>query len=619
MFPKMTGRAVLLVILLFAHSLASAERPYEPQVTLERDVTNFAVNADGSYRETVERVLRIETPQGAVNEGAQRLRYVSSQEDIESIEAWTVQPDGTRISVPPESIRSQDEGTEGGASEFTDEKSKAIIFPQVQVGSRLYLKATTFTHTPRYAGEFTMNYVLVPRWKREHWEVNITLPAGTVLYIEKRGVNGGLEATADGLDHYNFRYRNDEAIPSDETSVAAFDYADVLRASTLADATAIGKIYQSSARDRVTATERVRALAISLTAGLTDERAKAKALYLWVSKNIRYVAVTLGNGAVIPHRADEVLTNLYGDCKDHVVLLEALLAAVGIDSSPALINFGRAYTVAAVGVLSPFNHVITYVPSLDLYLDSTAQFAPMGSLPFEDLDKPVILTALGRLGRTPALRADANVMQTIVAMDIRRDGTIEGTSLSTMSGIAETQSRSIRFDERAEPEEQVVKGLLSRFNETGSGSIRHTDPEDLEATYWVNAEFQLDPVANIPGLGAMMVPVGLAPGAIAALAADKPSATMRHAYPCVSRSVEESYTLRFPPNVSVTQVPVGVRYRDSNIAYDSSYERAGRVVSVKRRLVVQHDSQVCRATDSAQWRAFYVVVQRDLRSQVFYR
>ena len=81
-----------------------------------------------------------------------------------------------------------------------------------------------------------------------------------------------------------------------------------------------------------------------------------------------------------------------------------------------------------------FNHVITYLPSLDLYVDSTAQFAPFGILPFGDTDKPVALTSLGRLGRTPRMRADVNVSRTKVSMVIHSDGTIEGTSTATMSG-----------------------------------------------------------------------------------------------------------------------------------------------------------------------------------------
>ena len=48
-------------------------------------------------------------------------------------------------------------------------------------------------------------------------------------------------------------------------------------------------------------------------------------LYHWVSRNIRYVALNIDVGGFVPRPAQAVLEHRYGDCKDHVVLLEAAL------------------------------------------------------------------------------------------------------------------------------------------------------------------------------------------------------------------------------------------------------------------------------------------------------
>ena len=79
------------------------------------------------------------------------------------------------------------------------------------------------------------------------------------------------------------------------------------------------------------------------------------------------MSVTLESGGFVPHPAEEVLANEYGDCNDLAILLEALLRAAGIESAPALINLGDSYTLSTIGVSSPLNHVITYLPTLDLY------------------------------------------------------------------------------------------------------------------------------------------------------------------------------------------------------------------------------------------------------------
>ena len=94
-----------------------------------------------------------------------------------------------------------------------------------------------------------------------------------------------------------------------------------------------------------------------------------------------------------------------GDCKDHTTLLQALLAVKGIASTPVLINSGDAYTLPEVPAVDIFNHVINYVPSLDLYADSTARYTSFGLLPFDDSGKPVIhsrdinIAASGKAGR----------------------------------------------------------------------------------------------------------------------------------------------------------------------------------------------------------------------------
>ena len=156
------GAAALVIVSALVTSLALAGQPYEPPVSVERIVERYIVNADGSFREIRELTIRIETPQAIASEGARRIAYASSRETVESIEAWIAQPDGTKIIVPPESIRTQDEGTEGGSSEFSDTKYKVIVFPQVRVGSRLYWKYESFVHKPLFAGLFFQDWTFSP-------------------------------------------------------------------------------------------------------------------------------------------------------------------------------------------------------------------------------------------------------------------------------------------------------------------------------------------------------------------------------------------------------------------------------------------------------------------------
>ncbi|TMH54930.1 MAG: transglutaminase domain-containing protein, partial [Betaproteobacteria bacterium] len=178
------------------------------------------------------------------------------------------------------------------------------------------------------------------------------------------------------------------------------------------------------------------ALAQEITNGLTEPRAKAHALGDWVRKNIRYVAVYIGPGGVVPHTSETVMANRYGDCKDHVTLLEAMLASIGIDSTPALINLGNSYRLQNVPTLGVLNHVITYIPSLNLFLDSTAGPVAAGYLPASELDKPVVLTKTGQIKRTPATQK--NIAMSTTEFRISAHGAADfNHSISVTGGEAE--------------------------------------------------------------------------------------------------------------------------------------------------------------------------------------
>ena len=106
------------------------------------------------------------------------------------------------------------------------------------------------------------------------------------------------------------------------------------------DLAAIGAIYYRLSQGRAVVTPEIAALAARIVGDRTGLEA-ARAIYDWVSVNIRYIALTLNpNDGWVPHPAAEVLAAGYGDCKDHAVLMQALLAARGIVGQAALVQWG---------------------------------------------------------------------------------------------------------------------------------------------------------------------------------------------------------------------------------------------------------------------------------------
>ena len=52
--------------------------------------------------------------------------------------------------------------------------------------------------------------------------------------------------------------------------------------------------------------------------------------------------------------------------------------------------------------------------------------------------------------------------------------------------------------------------------------MRSTEPTDITRPYEMRTVFTLEPLVNMPGRGALSVPVGLATGSIAAIAVSQP-------------------------------------------------------------------------------------------------
>ena len=621
--------ATATAIALAPFSDTAAQETYRPPYSYERITTTVIVHADKTHEQINESVLRIETELGVSEHGERILSYNSALEDLTVLEAYTISPKGERVAVDPTAIRTTEEELSGGAPMFSDMKHRVIVYPKVQVGSRLFLKARSHQHTPHFVNQFFLNDSFSPHERQELIEYHVIAHPTVTLRISSVGMQGG-EITPDatqaakgpaGYRHYRFTFSQPAAYPREPGQLHHSYFGPHMMITTFTDYLEVGRAYETYAAPKTRVTPQVKALADEITKGLKGERDQARALYEWVARNIRYVAIYLGDGGFEPHDVEVILKNRYGDCKDHVVLLQSLLMAKNIKSSPALINLGAGEDLSPVAVTFPLNHVILYLPGLNLYLDPTAQFAPFGVLPESVLNKPVVLTRLGRLDRTPRMIAEEHKTSSKVQITVLPDGRLRGESSTIFTGSSEPEARGRHFDREGRSPERTVRNLLARFNEIGFGVIGDSDPSDLAKPFALNSRFELDPPVNIPGPSAMMVPVGLSAGRITSMALTKPIAKRRFSASCSSELIEEDIELRFPASIKVTRIPAGIRYRSDTVEYQSAFVLSntpdGQQLYIRRSLKMQHQSGTCPAEEANAWKDFHAVLYRDIRAQIF--
>ena len=577
------------------------------------------VNADATSVSTDEYTTLIKEQAAVDALSTEEIAYNSGQEEVEILEAYTILPSGERIAVGADAIRTVDAATTTNANYFSDIKKRVIIYPKVSAGSRTYMKTKTTTHTPILPETYYLHLRFAPTAEYGHVEINFSHDAKISIFVDSSGVDGGrIEDGPAGEIRYRYTFSQLGIEKTEPNQVAAIDFSPFVLFSTAPNQLALGEIVERLSAPKSAVTPKVQALADQITEGITDPKSQAKALYEWVAKNVRYVAIFVGNGGLVPHDADSIIDNRYGDCKDHNALLIALLAAKGIPATSAQVNSGSAFSVPRLGTIYPFNHVITYIPQWDLYLDSTQDLAPFGVLPTAVRDKLTTLAALGRMGRTPNLSAEENRRITHARLAVSKDGTVTGEATTQYFGNQDYAARAKFSGYVGQSRESMVRSHLGQFNEIGKGSYEPSDVYDMDTPMIVKSRFELLPMSNFPGPGAMTVPVGLAPGDLALRAYSSPRDEVRRPFTCASIYIEESYEVVFDEAIQVTRIPVNISYQNARMRYTATYERNGPKVIVKRALRSQQPGRVCQPEDLIAYRELHKVNRRDILSQIFY-
>src|SRR5205823_1079103 len=194
-------------------------------------------------------------------------------------------------------------------------KEKVIIFPKVTAGDTVVYTATLHVKTPTFPGFFSLSQVFSRTISFNDFTVSISAPKELPLSVEGHEISPEQEERGDFV-HYRWHYSAPEALARDEANVALRDRNPRVFVSSFGSYDDLGRAYAEMIAPAVKVTPKIQALADTITDGITDRRMQAQKIYEWVSQNIRYVSIQLGVGGYLPHAAEAVLGNGYGDCKD---------------------------------------------------------------------------------------------------------------------------------------------------------------------------------------------------------------------------------------------------------------------------------------------------------------
>jgi len=584
---------------------------------------DYVVRPDAGNTQTEEYDILLKTKSAVEQFSQVRLSYSEKMETLEVLQAYTLTADGQRRDVPADRIYTQESYSSAAAAMYADRKVRVVVFPNLAPGTRVVYQTRRTQKTPYFPGYFGLWETFSVFTQYDDARVTLSAPADLPMQVEQRGVQGSqTPRVRNGMARWEWAYRRTDPLKAQNWSAAAWEYSPSIMASTYRDWSQVAQAYQLKGGEAAAVTPQIQALADELTRGITDRREQAAVLYRWVAQNIRYVAVYLGNGGLEPNPAQSILDNHYGDCKDHVVILEALLAARGIQSTPVLIGAGGGPTLPAIPLLGRFDHAITYIPEFDLYLDSTAPYARVGQLPEGDLGVPVLHTRQAVVARTPVNDASRNGNRIEAAFRFDPAGNLSGRTVLQPSGVTEIGMRGAFARLNAQNRARAEESMMAASGFDGSGALTLLgDPQDLTRPFNFRYDFLASDYVDFGVVGGMVLPDAPGSQSFRDLYASTSAPENATPFYCNDSLRDERYQLTFPANVPIVAIPRSQHFGNAAGEYQVEWTREGQVITAHHRLhqrAVRGADALCQPQDYAAFRELYQQVRRGFRGQVVY-
>ncbi|WP_406706531.1 DUF3857 domain-containing transglutaminase family protein [Sodalis sp.] len=584
---------------------------------------DYQVNANATNVQTESYEILLKT-KAAVEKFSQiRLNYSEKMETLEVVKAYTLTANGQRHDVAPDRIYTQESYSSANAPVYADRKVRVLVFPNLAPGSRVVYQLRRTQTTPYFPEYFALWETFSVFDQFDDAEVKLQAPAKLPMHIFIRGVEGGDKPQIrDGQARWLWRYSRSMPMKAQNWTADSWTFSPIIMASTYSEWPQLAKSYQLKASAAAKVTPDIQAMADKITANISDRRKRAEAIYRWVAQNIRYVAVYLGNGGLEPNSAQSILDNHYGDCKDHVVILEALLAAKGIESSPVLIGMDAGPIMPKVPMISRFNHVITYVPEFNLYLDSTNPWARFGQLPEGDLGVPVLLTRNAKLARTPS--SDEQRAKSALSVDFVFDkaGNMQGETKRRLSEVEEINLRGYFSELNRQNRAYIETSIMSSSGIDGSGQVvMSSSPLDLQKQFGYSFRFKADDYVDFGLVGGMTIPNPPGGESFRTLYTTTTAPDNQTPFYCNAQRYDETYRLHLPTSVPIIAIPKDQMFRNVAGDYRVEWRHDGQQVTVNHRLqvnAIRGKEALCQAQDYWAFRELFQQVRRGFRGQVVY-
>lgn len=569
--------------------------------SLSRKVT-MRIDPDMSLTKLQHDVIKPLTPASVQLLSAMQITTLENEE-FELVEAYTRKADGRLFRLQERDIVMQS-GVAAPLISYTGIKIRQLPFRDVEVGDEIVASYKTVTRDHFIPNHISVGLIAPQNALDTQFELTLEHPKTVRLRHYENQVDH-LERERDGLIEHHWTGHWHLPVATEAFITDPYRVFPSLGFSTFDSYEEIASAYYDGAAKKLQASEPIRALAADITRNAMGPREAAQAIFRWVATNIRYVSVYFGAGRFVPNEPEAVVSRRYGDCKDHVALMSALLDAVGISSEQALINAQLLFELPDAPLLQTFNHVIIFIPELNAYADPTSPTGAIGLLPAPDSGKPVL--RVGPNGatrdRTPIGSSAEHRLHAETKITLHEDGTSVGQSIVTGTGRFALGIRQFLYSAKGKDAQSVLGPAAKAAGITGS--LRIETPatiDDNKAAFIVH--WTSDQPFSVLERG--FVPRPVLPFPIHPRSFFGTVAISRRQYPvpCLPGEMSSAVEVTLPPTLTVVRAGVPIALEDGLLQYRQRWSLSGSTGQLRTWTKLDAREPVCSAAQ------FDAVVER---------
>ncbi len=517
-----------------------------------------------------------------------------------------------------------DEATESGEAgannpalaTYTSTRTFYVHFPRLSPGDVVELRyrvedVALRNEVADYYGEVEYMGTDEPLASSEY--VLIT-PKARTFYVNAASVPGVARETVEQGDQRIDRFVA-SAVPAIAPEPVMPPWAEIVphvHVSTFKSWDDVGAFYWGLARDQLDVDDEVRRRVREITKGLKGDAAKVRAIYKYATR-LRYVALELGIEGIKPRRCAQTIARGWGDCKDKATVIVTMLREAGIPATIVLVRTGmRGGIEPTPASLAPFDHAIAYVPSLDLYLDGTAEHTGVDELPAMDRGAFALQINEGRpkLVNLPQPPPDASITRRRLDIALGPDGSAQfGVDLTIGGAYAPDWRQRYLGDgtRRERAQRDLARELGAIELAPGKPGLDVNDLDDEDQPVKLRAKGKVLGFARRDG-DALSVPAGPTHALVAEYASLSHRALDVDLHALTRR--DDEWTVHLPPGMRVTRpatpAQLDTPFGSFSIAFE---EGAGKVVvrstlSFKKARITPAEYPAWRAFCEAADRAF---------------